>query len=349
MLEDGKPQPVVAFAAVDIPSPPPVAAEWMRQIGSDVATNQLDLRRIVVIIMDDGMTSPDDGVPNAAKQIARGVIDRLGPNDLAAVVFTFIGKAQNFTADRRQLIAAADSFAPKAIPVPGRWTAAAPEFSRRAAHCRPAARLRDAGRRRELPDEHVEDRRHRARGHAGRAKDDRPDQFRRALQVHDGEPRRRQRHPRPAENVHAACSAPTSTSTRSIRVASPTKGSSATGSIRCACSPRTPAAGRRSRPTRRGSRCRRCSRRTAPTICSAFVRRRDDPTTSAASASRWRGLARTCGRGRDTSRQAPPRARPRRSRRPSSRRRSPGRCRRGLCRSTSAWRRSRRPTASRVW
>lgn len=82
VLEDGKPQPVVAFAAVDIPSPPPVAAEWMRQIGSDVTTNQLDLRRIVVIVMDDGMTSPDDGVPNAAKQIARGVIDRLGPKAL---------------------------------------------------------------------------------------------------------------------------------------------------------------------------------------------------------------------------------------------------------------------------
>ena len=126
VLEDGKPQPVVAFAAVDIPAPPPVAAEWMRQIGSDVATNQLDLRRIVVIIMDDGMTAPEEGVPNTAKQIARGVIDRLGPNDLAAVVFTFFGKPQNFTSDRRQLIAAADSFAPKAIAVPGKWTAANP-------------------------------------------------------------------------------------------------------------------------------------------------------------------------------------------------------------------------------
>ena len=126
VIEDGKPQPIVAFAAVDIPSPPPVAAEWMRAVGSDVATNQLDLRRIVVILMDDGMSAPDDGVPNAAKQIARGVIDRLGPNDLAAVVFTFRGKAQNFTTDRRQLIAAADSFSPKATLEPGRFTAAAP-------------------------------------------------------------------------------------------------------------------------------------------------------------------------------------------------------------------------------
>jgi VWFA-related protein len=126
VLENGKPQPVVAFAAVEIPSAPPAAAGWMGEVGSDVANNQLDLRRVVVIIMDDGMTAPDDGVPNAAKQIARGVIERLGPNDLAAVVFTFHGKSQNFTSDRRQLIAAADSFSPKAMAAPSRFSAAAP-------------------------------------------------------------------------------------------------------------------------------------------------------------------------------------------------------------------------------
>jgi VWFA-related protein len=126
VLEDGKPQPVVAFSAVDIPPAPPVGAEWMRDIGADVATNQLDLRRIVVILMDDGMSSPDDGVPTAARRIARGVIDRLGPNDLAAVVFTLWGKAQNFTTDRRQLTAAIDSFAPRAIQAPAKWSAASP-------------------------------------------------------------------------------------------------------------------------------------------------------------------------------------------------------------------------------
>jgi VWFA-related protein len=126
VLENGKPQPVVAFAAVEIPSAPPAAAGWMHEVASDVANNQLDLRRVVVIIMDDGMTAPDDGVPRAAKQIARGVIDRLGPNDLAAVVFTFQGKSQNFTSDRRQLIAAADSFSPKATQAPAQFSAAMP-------------------------------------------------------------------------------------------------------------------------------------------------------------------------------------------------------------------------------
>ena len=124
VLDDGRPQPVVAFSAVDIPDAEPAAAGWMQQIGSDIATNQLDLRRIIVILMDDGTTSVDDGTVNAAKQIARRVIERLGPNDLAAVVFTLKGKSQNFTSDRRRLIAAADSFAPKAIGAPGKWTAA---------------------------------------------------------------------------------------------------------------------------------------------------------------------------------------------------------------------------------
>ena len=126
VLENGQPQPVVAFAAVDIPSPPPVAAGWTREVGSDVATNQLDLRRIVVILMDDGMSAPDDGAPKTARLIARGVVERLGPSDLAAVVFTFSGKPQNFTSDRRQLIAAVDSFTPKAITVAMPMTAAAP-------------------------------------------------------------------------------------------------------------------------------------------------------------------------------------------------------------------------------
>ena len=105
VLDDGNPQPIVAFSEVDIPDAEPAAAAWMQQVGSDIATNQLDLRRIIVIVMDDGTTSVDDGTVNAAKQIARGVIGRLGPNDLAAVVFTLKGKSQNFTSDRRRLIA----------------------------------------------------------------------------------------------------------------------------------------------------------------------------------------------------------------------------------------------------
>jgi VWFA-related protein len=124
ILEDGKPQGVAAFSAVDIPDVVAPTAGWTHEVGSDVATNQLDVRRIVVILMDDGNTSPDDGAPKTARQIARAVIDRLGPNDLAAVVFTLQGKSQNFTTDRRQLIAAVESFVPRANAGPGMWSAA---------------------------------------------------------------------------------------------------------------------------------------------------------------------------------------------------------------------------------
>jgi len=123
ILEDGKPQPIAAFSAIDIPDALEPAAGWMHEVGSDVATNQLDVRRVVVVLMDDGNTSADDGAPKTARQIARAVIDRLGPNDLAAVVFTFRGKSQNFTTDRRQLIAAVESFVPKGTAAPGKWSA----------------------------------------------------------------------------------------------------------------------------------------------------------------------------------------------------------------------------------
>ena len=52
-------------------------------------------------------------VTKRAKQIARNAVDQLGPDDLAAVVFTFLGRAQNFTADRSQLVQAIESYTPK--------------------------------------------------------------------------------------------------------------------------------------------------------------------------------------------------------------------------------------------
>jgi VWFA-related protein len=125
VLEDGKPQPVVAFSAIDMADTFEPAAGWMRDVGSDVVTNQLDVQRVVVIVMDDGITEGDPGTGKAARQIARAVIERLSPNDLGAVVFTFHGRSQNFTRDKRQLIAAAETFLPKAIAAPGRMTAAA--------------------------------------------------------------------------------------------------------------------------------------------------------------------------------------------------------------------------------
>jgi VWFA-related protein len=125
ILENGQPQPIVAFSPVDIPDVVATPAAWMRDVGSDVATNMLDVRSVVIIVMDDAMTDSDPGTGKTARLIARNVIDRLGPNDLAAVVFTYQGGAQNFTTDHRRLIAAAETFIPKFGAAPSPMSAAA--------------------------------------------------------------------------------------------------------------------------------------------------------------------------------------------------------------------------------
>jgi VWFA-related protein len=113
VIEDGKPRPIVAFTSVDVPGPEPVSAPWMRDVASDVVSNATGTRRLVMIVMDDAWAYPAFGGATTAKDIARRVIDALGPDDVASVAFTFRGRSQNFTSDPRLLRAAVDSFTPK--------------------------------------------------------------------------------------------------------------------------------------------------------------------------------------------------------------------------------------------
>ena len=112
ILDRGKPQPVVAFSAVDVPAPMSYPAPWMREAPIDVVSN-VETRRLVTIVMDDAYTEFNPDMAKRAKQIARNSVDELGPGDLAAVIFTFMGRAQNFTSDRSRLLAAIDSYVPK--------------------------------------------------------------------------------------------------------------------------------------------------------------------------------------------------------------------------------------------
>lgn len=112
ILDKGKPQPIVAFSAVDVPAPPASAVPWMREAPVDVVSNT-ESRRLVTIVLDDAYTKLEPDVLKRAKQIARTAIDQLGPEDLAAVVFTFLGRSQNFTSDRSQLLQAIESYTPK--------------------------------------------------------------------------------------------------------------------------------------------------------------------------------------------------------------------------------------------
>jgi VWFA-related protein len=110
ILEDGKPRPAVAFVPVDLAEPEttPTAAPWVRDVASDVATNRVRPEGRLMVIMFDWSIRVEDQI--LAQRIARAAVDQLGPDDLAAVVFSSAfgnaGAPQNFTADRARLLAA---------------------------------------------------------------------------------------------------------------------------------------------------------------------------------------------------------------------------------------------------
>jgi VWFA-related protein len=112
VLEDGKPQDIVAFDAIDVPEPDTVAASWTREVAPDVASNAVPANgRLVVIVMDDATIPPDPAMVKSAKEIGRTIVDQLGPSDQAAVVFTLDNRhAQDFTFDRARLRTAVESF-----------------------------------------------------------------------------------------------------------------------------------------------------------------------------------------------------------------------------------------------
>jgi VWFA-related protein len=109
LLEDGHPRPIVSFTAVDVPAPVAPPAAWMADVAPDVATNTHPGGRIVVIAIDDGSLTTNGALWGIQKTraAARAAVSELGPDDLAAVVFTENARtAQNFTTDRGRLLAA---------------------------------------------------------------------------------------------------------------------------------------------------------------------------------------------------------------------------------------------------
>ena len=112
ILEGGVRQPIVAFEEVKVAEATAVSAPWMRDVASDVVTNNLNVRRVVVVIFDDAHIPLNPWAISSAKRIARDVVERLGPDDLAAVTFTWRGRKQDVTSDRSRLVAAIESFMP---------------------------------------------------------------------------------------------------------------------------------------------------------------------------------------------------------------------------------------------
>ncbi len=113
ILENGKPQPIVGFSTFDMDDAPPPAVGWMRDVPPDVTTNELKESRLIVLVMDDAMIPQQPAFIRDAKKIAMNIIDKLGPEDLAAVIFTGDNrKTQDFTNDKTRLRAALDKFNP---------------------------------------------------------------------------------------------------------------------------------------------------------------------------------------------------------------------------------------------
>lgn len=106
ILDEGKARQIQTFAEIDLgagqkPSNP---APWMFAVPPDVATNHVLRRpgRAVVIVMDRSI--PVGWPTRAATQIARTVIEGLGPEDLAAIVSTGGAVGQNLSSNRSRLL-----------------------------------------------------------------------------------------------------------------------------------------------------------------------------------------------------------------------------------------------------
>jgi VWFA-related protein len=122
VLEDGNQQKIAAFAAVDIPDPPPapvVAGQpvtWMRDVPPDVQTNAsagTPDSRLFVMVIDDAMIPLEPRVIQQSKKAARSVIEKLSPADRMAIVLTAESQhAQDFTSDHARLLASVEKMRP---------------------------------------------------------------------------------------------------------------------------------------------------------------------------------------------------------------------------------------------
>ncbi len=120
--ENNLPQEIVSFGEVDVPDPVDPSTPWMRDVAPDVrAKISANDGRIVVIVLDDAQVRFDPQMAASVKEVGHRIVDQLGPNDLAAVVFTKDNRsAQDFTSDRARLLTAIDKFVPGFAPSTGR-------------------------------------------------------------------------------------------------------------------------------------------------------------------------------------------------------------------------------------
>jgi VWFA-related protein len=114
VLEDGKPQDIAVFEPIDIPDPEPPPVAWMREVAPDVETNEVRPTRLWVIVLDDALIPGNDPwIIQSSRRIVSDLVDRFGPEDLVSLVYTADSRqAQDFTNDRKKLLATLEKFHP---------------------------------------------------------------------------------------------------------------------------------------------------------------------------------------------------------------------------------------------
>jgi VWFA-related protein len=118
ITEDGRQQRVVAVSHVDVAVVDPARSARMRFATRDIAANDLGEEigdgRLVAIVFDDvNLPADDPDIVRGTREVARYIVDELGPSDMAAVVYAHQGgRSQDFTSDRTKLLEAIDRFQP---------------------------------------------------------------------------------------------------------------------------------------------------------------------------------------------------------------------------------------------
>jgi len=116
ITEDGQPQKIVTFSAIDAPQrgKEEQLPVWWQEAPADVTSNHVPPDgRLVVVVLDDLLPMAPGDSPRA-KQLATALVDGLGPSDLAAIVF-LSGRhpAVNFTLDHARLRTALSRYEPR--------------------------------------------------------------------------------------------------------------------------------------------------------------------------------------------------------------------------------------------
>jgi VWFA-related protein len=111
VLEDGKPQDLRTFKAIDLEDVVETfPAPWVREVAPDIRRNdEFKGHRVVVIVLDDATVGGAAAL--LGRQVGRTIVDQLPPDDVAAVVYTLKkDEGQVFTRDRAKLRAAVERF-----------------------------------------------------------------------------------------------------------------------------------------------------------------------------------------------------------------------------------------------